>query len=100
MVSSWFSRSLVASLSPLDPGREKLKEPGRGVLAGVGQDRRNDIGVAEGQGVHSGVKEGRSLDRVIDAYGWPGYKYSSVLKERTNMAGTTPVELFVIRTMG
>ena len=40
-----------------DPGREKLEELGRRVFAGVGQDRGHGVGVAEGQCVHSGVKE-------------------------------------------
>ena len=39
-----------------DPGRENLKELGCGVFARIGQDRRNGVGVAEGQCVHSGVK--------------------------------------------
>jgi hypothetical protein len=40
-----------------DPGREKLEELGRGVFARIGQDRWNCVRVAEGQCVHSGVKE-------------------------------------------
>ena len=43
-----------------DPGREKLKELGGGVFAGVGQDRGHGVRVAEGQCVHSGVKECRA----------------------------------------
>ena len=38
-------------------GREKLEELGGGVFARVGQDRWHGVGVAEGQCVHSGVKE-------------------------------------------
>src|SRR6266436_5887919 len=40
-----------------DPGREKLEELGGGIFARIGQDRRDGVGVTEGQCVHSGVKE-------------------------------------------
>src|SRR5271165_5520027 len=42
-----------------DPGREKLEELGSGVFARVGQNGRHGMSVAEGQCVHSGVKQWR-----------------------------------------
>ena len=40
-----------------DPGREKLEELGGSVFARIGQDRGDSVSVAQGQCVHSGVKE-------------------------------------------
>ena len=40
-----------------DPGREKLEELRSGVFARISQDRGHSVSVAQGQCVHSGVKE-------------------------------------------
>jgi hypothetical protein len=47
----------LARVQVPDPGREKLEELGGGVFARIGQDRWDGVGVAQGQFVHSGVKE-------------------------------------------